>query len=319
MDLKRTDLALEAHEMLMETAKELLGIDVKNETKDDIQVTKITITNDETAKKLGKEPGTYITLELSDVRNNMPEDNTKISRLLSKELKALIKPDKKLSVLVTGLGNRFITPDALGPKVISDVFVTRHLSEVLNEDFNTSTRNVCAIAPGVLGITGIETVEIIKSIVDRIKPNVVIAIDALASRSVKRIASTIQISDAGISPGAGVGNNRKGLNKDYLGIPVIAIGVPTVINAVTITSDTIESMRENMNQTLGVLGSIAHMEEDERYNTIQNSIENDLKNFIVTPKDIDILIDKTSKILADGINLAMHENLSLEDINAYMY
>lgn len=318
MNYKRTDLALEAHEMLLEAANELSGVTMTEEENDEVKISRIEIKTKEAENAMGKPVGNYITIEIPDVSLTLSESNEKISKAISKELSSLLNLSENSTILVVGLGNRFITPDALGPSVISKLMVTRHLFQYIPEEIDEGLRPVCAVAPGVLGLTGIETVEIIKGITDKIKPDAIIAIDALAARNVKRIVSTIQLADTGISPGAGVGNNRKGLNQEYLGVPVIAIGMPTVIDAATITSDTIDSLKKNMESPLGVIGSISHMDEDERYATIKKSLSDELLSFIVTPKNIDSLIDKASTIVAGGINLALHNNITLEDAEAFL-
>ena len=318
LNIKRTDLALEMHEMLTEAADELSGVTKETEETEGVKISRIKIGTKQAEEKMGRPIGNYITLELPDINLTLSEENEKISTVLKNELKKLIHLNDNSVILIVGLGNRHITPDALGPCVISKLMVTRHLFQYIPEQLDEGLRSVSAISPGVLGITGIETVEIVKGIVDKVRPDYVIAIDALAARSVDRIISTVQLTDTGISPGAGVGNNRKGLSEDTLGVPVIAIGIPTVIDAATITSDTIDSLKENMQSPLGVIGSISHMDEDERYNLIRKSADEKLTGFIVTPKDIDSLIEKTSKIVADGINLTLHENITIKDTEAFL-
>lgn len=318
MNIKRTDLALEMHEMLTEASSELSGVTKQIEETDGVKISRISIEDNEAERLMGKPKGNYVTLELPDINLTLSEDNEKISTVLKNELLKLINLTDSSTILIIGLGNRYITPDALGPSVISKLMVTRHLFQYIPDQIDEGLRSVSAVSPGVLGLTGIETVEIVKGIVDKVKPDMVIAIDALAARNVDRIVSTIQISDTGISPGAGVGNNRKGIDRETLGVPVIAIGIPTVIDAATITSDTIDSLKNNMQSPLGVIGSISHMDEDERYSLIRKTADEKLTGFIVTPKDIDSLIEKTSKIIADGINLTLHKNITLKDTEAFL-
>ena len=318
MKNKRTDLALEMHEMLIEAAQEIQGVSITNDKRENLKVSHIKIETKEAENMMGKPIGNYITIEIPDISLTLTEDNDNISKTISEELKKIINLNDGSSVLVVGLGNRFITPDSLGPSVISDLMITRHLFEYMPEQTDKDLRVVSAISPGVLGITGIETVEIVKGVVDKVKPDCVIAIDALAARNVKRVISTIQITDVGINPGAGVGNNRKGLNEEFLGVPVIAIGIPTVIDAATITSDTIDSLKNNMQSPLGIIGSISHMDEDERYKLIKETAEKELSYYFVTPKNVDVLIEKASKIVANGINLALHKNIDIKDIDAYV-
>lgn len=318
MNFKRTDLALEMHDFLTETSNELSGVTKEDTETDGVKLSKIKIESKEAENIFGKPCGNYITLSLPDISLTLSEDNEKISNVLKNELIPLLNLNEKSTVLVTGLGNRNITPDSIGPAVISKLMVTRHLFEFIPEQIDEDLRSVCAVSPGVLGITGIETFEIIKGIAEKVKPDLIIAIDALAAGSVERIVSTIQICDTGISPGAGVGNNRKGLSGKNLGVPVIAIGVPTVIDAVTITSDTIDSLKKNMESPLGVIGSISHMDETERNNLIRRTADEKLSGFIVAPKDIDVLIEKISKIIADGINLALHKDITIKDTEAFL-
>lgn len=318
LNLKRTDLALETHEMLLETAEEISGV-IKNETeKDGVKVSHIEIKTDDAQKMMNKPKGNYFTIELPDLTQTLSEDNNKISHVIKDNLLKILKLDDNSKILVIGLGNRFITPDALGPLVVSNLVVTRHLFNYIPESIDEGLRCVSAIAPGVLGLTGIESAEIVKGITEKVKPDVLIVIDALAARSVNRIVRTVQIADTGINPGAGVGNNRKELSEKTLGVPVIAIGVPTVVDAVTITSDTLDSVKENIDSPIGKIGSISYMDEGERYNTIKSAVDEDLKGLIVTPKDIDALTDKMSKIIANGINIALHDNMTIEDTEMFL-
>ena len=202
------------------------------------------------------------------------------------------------SFLVAGLGNWNITPDALGPKAISGLLVTRHLKAYMPEHFDESVKGVCAISPGVLGITGIETNEIIKGVVNHVEPCAVIAIDALASRRVERVNTTIQISDTGISPGAGVGNSRGALNKETIGVPVIAVGVPTVVDAATIAVDALENLID---------------ESEDKYRLVRDLLSPYYKNLIVAPKNMDAMITDMSNIISAGLNMALQGGLSYED------
>ena len=227
------------------------------------------------------------------------------------------------TALVVGLGNWQVTPDALGPKVTEKIMVTRHLQTVMPEAIDDSVRPVCSIAPGVLGITGIETVEIIKGVVEKIKPDLVICIDALAARRVERVNTTIQIGDTGISPGAGVGNNRKQINEENLGVKVIAIGVPTVVDAVTIANDTIDlvvdSLIKNSSSGTDFYKMLKSLDKNEKEKLIKEVISSKANiDMIVTPKDIDLIINSLSKIIANGINMAVQPNMDMEEINKFM-
>ncbi|MBR2471675.1 MAG: GPR endopeptidase, partial [Clostridia bacterium] len=208
------------------------------------------------------------------------------------------------TVLIAGLGNDSITPDALGPQTVEKLDVTRHIMEYMPDAVIDGIRPVCAIAPGVLGNTGIETIEIIKGVVDKIKPGAVIAIDALASRSAARVGTTLQISDTGIQPGAGVGNRRKGITEKTLDIPVIAVGVPTVIDAATIADYAVERVISEMKNT--PFSEYFSQNDDERYKMIRSAMD-ETANMMVTPKEVDTIIQDVSAVLAEGINKGLHD------------
>jgi spore protease len=221
------------------------------------------------------------------------------------------------------LGNWNVTPDAVGPKVVEKVLVTRHIFEYVPEQVDERMRQICAVAPGVLGITGIETGEIVKGIVDRVKPDLVIAIDALASRKTDRIGNTIQIADTGINPGSGVGNKRMGLTKETLGVPTLAIGVPTVVFAHTIGRDSLEMLIAEFEEQASSNNNFAQFlngfDEEHLDRLVGEVLTEGLGDLVVTPKEIDVLIDDAAGIIADGINLAIHNGLSLEDVSRYLH
>ena len=254
-----TDLVLEAHELLKE--KEVKGkpweesredgVEVENSGNDKIKVTRVRVTSPKGEQQIGKPMGTYITLEVPGITYNDRDLYENSCRALARELGNVIKLNKNSTVLVVGLGNWNVTPDALGPKVISRLMVTRHLLEYVPEQVDEGVRPVCAVSPGVLGITGIETGEIIQGIIGKVNPDILIAIDALASRKMERVNTTIQIADTGIAPGSGVGNKRMELSQKTLGIPVIAIGVPTVVDAATMANDTIDLVIDSMIEQAG--------------------------------------------------------------------
>lgn len=227
----RTDLALENRELLRESRKddsEINGVEIQTEELGDITVTWVKILNEQGSEAMGKPVGNYITIESEAMKDNDAEAHEEIIKIMAQTLGKLHNLQKDGAVLAAGLGNWQVTPDALGPKVIEKLLVTRHMNEILPEEIQNQVRSVAAIAPGVMGTTGIETGEIIKGVAEKIKPDLIIAIDALAARRTSRINATIQMTDTGINPGAGLGNARMRLNKETLGIPVIAIGVPTV-------------------------------------------------------------------------------------------
>lgn len=319
----RTDLAIEARELYKEgNAGEVPGVEVEDESSLDVKVTRVKIISLEGEQAMGKPMGTYITIEAEKLRNRDMDVEDEVSRVMAKELVQLLKIDKDAVVMVVGLGNWNVTPDALGPRVISKLMVTRHLLELKPEYRDSGLRPVCAITPGVMGTTGIETGDIIQGVIAKVKPDLVIAIDALASRRMNRISTSIQIADTGINPGSGIGNNRAALNQETLGIPVIGIGVPTVVDAGTMANDTIDMLIETLiQQSKGntqFYNMLKSMDKDEKYRLITEVISPYVGKLVVTPKDIDAIIDDVSRIIANGINISLHEGLTLEDVNRYV-
>lgn len=327
----RTDLALEAHELFKQQAmKEVLdecgeppGVDVENAGTEDIKITRVRVTSPTGEASIGKPMGNYITIEVPGLRQNDQALMENTCKELAKELVRLVNIGEKDTVLIVGLGNWNVTPDALGPKVISSLMVTRHLLEYVPEQVDNGVRPVCAVAPGVLGITGIETGEIIKGIVERVKPQLIIAIDALASRRMDRVSTTIQLADTGISPGSGVGNKRMEISRNTLGVPVIAIGVPTVVDAATIANDTIDmvmdSFIEQASEGTEFYNMLKGIDRNEKYDLIKEVLTPYIGNLIVTPKEIDDIIEKVSKVMANGLNIALHEGITLDDVNRYVH
>ena len=318
-----TDLAIESRELYREKEHvEVDGVAVEKQEGEEYDITRVEILNEIGQQKMEKAIGTYITIESSGLKNADEDLKDDISKVLSKELKALIKPTKLTKTLVVGLGNEHVTPDALGPKVIEKIYVTRHFFKAYGKSEDETLADVSALAPGVMGVTGIETVETIKGIVEKTSPDLIVAIDALASRKTERLNTTIQITDTGISPGSGVGNARKELNEDYLGVPVVAIGVPTVVDAATMTNDTIELIIESMknevekeSQLYQMLDSIG---DEERYEYIKEILNPSMNNLVVTTKEIDDIITDLSHIIANGINISHHHGIDLKDINRYL-
>ena len=289
IELNRTDLAVEAIELHAGS-----GVSVGEEEIGGVKITHLSIDTDEAAEHIGKPRGKYVTIGAPQLLY----DTEVYSAACSQIAKAVSEmADTNAKILVAGLGNRDITPDALGPEVVSRVFVTNHIKEQLQYDFVEKLGRVSAIAPGVLGTTGMESSQIIRGVVNEQKPDLVIAVDAYAAKSLSRISTTIQISDSGIIPGGGVGNRRAALNKETLGVPVIAIGVPTVVDAVTVAAD--------------ITGA-----DDE--DTLREKLGSDAPRLVVTPKDIDLVIDRCAKTVANGINLAAHPQLSIEEIESYI-
>ena len=320
----RTDLAIECCEIVKEQKNDYSdGIEIKTEELETLTVTDIFIKNKYASKLFHKPIGRFVTIETDKMQINDVSCHEKIIEVFSKYLKQLIKLKKGDSVLVTGLGNWNITPDALGPQTVSKILVTRHLDGVLPEELGDNIKPVAAISPGVMGITGVETAEIIKGIADRVKPSLIIAVDALAARKSSRINTTIQMTDTGVSPGSGVGNKRSILNEDSLGVPVIAIGVPTVIDAATIVSDSIDRIIDEMKDYAeendkAFYETVSSLKNEEKYSLIKSLLEPCDENMIVTPKDVDEVIKRLSGIIANGINIALQESLDKEDINRFM-
>jgi spore protease len=250
------------------------------------------------------------------------EMRDKVSRVVGKVLSGMIDLDKDMTALVVGMGNWNITPDSLGPKVISKLMVTRHLRQLLPDKIDERIRPVCVISPGVLGITGIETSEIIQGVVSKVKPNLIICIDSLASRKMNRVNSTVQIGNRGISPGSGVGNRRMELSEKTLGVPVIAIGVPTVVDAATMANDTIDMVLDEMiRQTKKgekFYEMLKSIDKNEKHQMIKGLLEPYRENIMVTPKDVDMVVDSISKVIANAINIALQPALGLNDINTFL-
>lgn len=295
---RRTDLAEEARELWAQSTEnkgELTGISVEEEQKKHIHVSRVEILDEQGEQSLGKPKGHYVTLTLQDAL-----EGDLLSfwvETLKEELQSLLKVvSPEAPVLVVGLGNPKVTPDAIGPKVQSLIAVTRHLITALPQHF-THLRPVSALASGVLGTTGLESSEIIRGVTEEVKPALIIAVDALASRSLERVCRTVQLADTGITPGSGVGNHRGRLDKESLGIPVLAIGVPTVVDGGTLVAD--------------LLGDDSFQQNQEGQEVQEEQVG---KDFFVTPKEIDSHISKLSKLLALGINQALNPSLTLEDI-----
>lgn len=306
----RTDLALERRDIYQKINKihQIDGIESTEEEKNEnLRVTRVKITNENGEKSIGKPIGTYITIDIKKLKIAGEEEIQKTSETLSEELKKLIDEhtDKKGEILVVGLGNIYVTPDALGPKVINEIDVTRHIIKYLPQYIDKEARPVSAISPGVLGTTGIETVEILKGIVDNIKPKLLIVIDALASRSIERISSSIQISDTGIVPGAGVGNTRQEISQRTLNIPVIAIGIPTVVELATLVSDGIDIFIDRLQDKAKSNDYLNKLQQEDKYEEVKEALNVGEYNMIVTPKEIDELIENMKNVVARGINFAV--------------
>lgn len=320
---KRTDLAVEAQELYREiqSKEEAPGVVVDTEKIKKISITRVHVKDGRGEEAIGKARGTYITLEIPPLIHKEQETFEDTISVLADEIKRLTHLKADDAVLVVGLGNWQITADSLGPKVTSSLLVTRHMFELMPEEIEDGVRPVCALSPGVLGLTGIETSEIIKGVVERVKPKLVIAIDSLAARRLSRVSTTIQLADTGITPGAGIGNNRKGLTLDELGVPVVAIGVPTVVDAATMANDTIDLIIDHLMSRTEKDGKFYNMlknlDREEKYSLIQQVQGVELGNLVVTPKEVDEIIEDISEIIANAINIALHEGITPSDLNRY--
>jgi spore protease len=360
----RTDLAIEAREMALadqqkhvhdeEDLSQIEGVIIKEKEEEEIKISFVEVTK-EGAAAIGKKEGRYLTLEALGIRQQDTVMQQKVAKIFAAEFSQFLKQlgiKADASCLVVGLGNWNVTPDALGPQVCENLLVTRHLYQLQPESVEEGYRPVSAIAPGVMGLTGIETSDIIFGIVEKTKPDFVIAIDALASRSIERVNSTIQISDTGIHPGSGVGNKRKEISKETLGIPVVAIGVPTVVDAVSITSDTIDFILKHFGKELKegdrpsralapagmtfgkrkklteedlpedehrktFLGMIGTLPEDEKRKLIYEVLSPIGHNLMVTPKEVDVFIEDMANLIANGLNAALHSNVKQENAGFY--
>ena len=324
-----TDLALEMAEQLQggtDGGIDGVEIDVEDSDSGDVNITTVRIVSEAGAAAMGKAVGNYVTIESPEIKVNNVAVHEEIIGILAQKLAELAK-DKGSTALVIGLGNRNVTPDSLGPMVISKVLVTRHIMDNLPFGLEGSLRPLCALAPGVMGTTGIETAEVVRGLVDNVKPALIIAIDALAARRISRINQTIQLTDTGISPGAGIGNVRMALNEENLGVPVIAIGVPTVVDAATFVNDTMDlflsEMSENTPESLKdgaeFFKMLKQLEENDKYAVIRNTLSPHVGNLFVTPKEIGEVVAWLSNMIANGINMAMHKGIDRNDINRFMY
>lgn len=289
-----TDLALEDKERFESDQVEVSGVSVETffDEEYEIQTTEVKIMTENGAKTMRKPIGTYITMEMPNLVLEDEDYHLEVAKKLAENIKKLLSSEKDNYVaLVVGLGNRDVTPDALGPFTLEQLNITRHIiKEYGNCALQTRTQMVSAIAPGVMAQTGMETYEIIKGVAETTSPDVIFVIDALAARNTKRLNRTIQITDTGIRPGSGVGNHRNEISKDTIGVPVIAIGVPTVVDAATIVRDTMENV-------------LSTLDKEDQYEFMQDVIAPHLYGMFVTPKDIDEAIEKIGITIAEGLNI----------------
>lgn len=294
----RTDLALEATESVRKRASgQMRGVSIDEyDVMEDVHISKVVILSKNAAKSMGKPMGTYITLEAPALQESDEDYHRDISEELARQLKDVL-PDinEEKSILVVGLGNRDVTADSLGPCTVDNLFITRHIIREYGRQAYRASKihQISALVPGVMAKTGMETAEIIKGVIKETTPDIVIVIDALAARSTKRLNRTIQITDTGIHPGSGVGNHRNALTKESLGVPVIAIGIPMVVDAGTIVSDALEKLSEEYD---GGKASLDYF---------RNSADTQLHNMYVTTKNIDETTKRLSFTLSEAINIAL--------------
>lgn len=316
----QTDLAVEARENIVEqTSAPITGLHVENDEDDeDVTITRVTIDSEQAQQLVGKPQGIYVTVEAPGLRYKNTPLSAKVMNYVAQELAKLLHAPGDATILIVGLGNWNVTPDALGPRTIDKIVVTRHLDDLLSPELKGGVRRVCALAPGVLGLTGMETAEIIKGVVAEVKPQTVIAIDALAAASSSRVVTTIQLSTTGIHPGSGVGNKRFGLTEESLGVPVIAIGVPTVVHASTIAMDTIHILQEHA-AFARYFKSLETLSDQDQQKVIRQVLPDILGDMMVTPKEVDRMIDDIAVVVAGGINQALHPNIDYENIHMYLH
>ena len=306
----RTDLALEARESCQGEEARIRGVRVEEQRDEarEIFTTVVHIETENGARAMGKPVGTYVTIEAPNM--SVPDEgyHREISEALAGHLRQMLA-GLSGGILVVGLGNRDVTPDALGPDVVSNLHITRHMIKEFGRASQqlAQEQEISAIVPGVMAQTGMETLEIIRGVVRETSPAAVIAVDALAARSTRRLNRTIQITDTGISPGSGVGNHRNAINQETLGVPVLAVGVPTVVDAATIVNDTMEELIDQMDRSddmrlLG--GTLGTLDQAEKHQMIRELISPHLNTLFVTPKDVDETVKYLSYTISEGLNLA---------------
>jgi spore protease len=321
------DLAVEAKESAEAHGQSNIpGVETNTTRDSGITITRMHIQDEEGSKALGKLIGHYVTFEVPELRKLDTDLQDVVSKRFGTEFAAFLERigiGKEDAVLIVGLGNWNVTPDSLGPLVVENALVTRQYFELMPDKVSPGYRNVSAVAPGVLGTTGIESSEIVQGIVEHAKPALIIAIDALASKSIDRVNTTIQIADTGIHPGSGIGNKRRGLTQDILGVPVIAIGVPTVVYASTIVNNTLDMMSSHLQKSGGdpaqILGFVAKMDERERLGFVREALGPLGQDLLVTPKEIDEFIEDMATVIANGLNNALHDAVNTDNVGSYTH
>ncbi|MGI6518389.1 MAG: GPR endopeptidase [Bacillota bacterium] len=328
-----TDLAVEANELVQRASRaEVPGVSSQVEETDFGSVTRVRIQTEQAARSLGKAVGNYVTIDAPDLPLRDKGLQEEVSQGLAHELISMIRanlnnmdfwaiPD--FTTLVCGLGNWNATPDAVGPMVAGEVLVTRHVYSLTPPEKRGGLKSVAAFSPGVLGLTGVETAEIIAGVVARVRPHLIIVVDALAARSISRLGTTIQLSDTGIQPGSGVGNRRFGINRETMGVPVIAVGVPTVVHALTIVGDALDIVGRGQQpgiQSHQMAGPMAELGlgQPSLPPAVAQMLQPYFGTLIVTPKEVDVLVKELSHVLAGGINYALHPAIDEDEIYLYL-
>ncbi len=307
----RTDLAFEANESLAQKAE---GITLNTKNYKHGEIVELEITDEAAEKAVGKKKGKYVTYETNSLKSLNKNSMNEVINLLAQAIKD-VSGLKREKILVVGLGNRNITADALGPKTLDKIKVTRQFFKAYNKEYDEDYNEVSILEPGVLGTTGIETVNTVIGVVEKIKPTLIIIIDALASRKMRRLCSVVQITDAGIEPGSGIGNMQGSLNEEELGVKVVAIGIPTVIDTATIVNDTIEMMEEALKDKTDdvgdIMGILSDLEYNEKHMFIKEILSPMYGESVVTPSGVDEMIEILSDMLAESINKAVHPGYEL--------
>lgn len=310
----RTDMAVEARDIVRgEERREIPGVRSVERKLEGMTVSRVEIATGDAAKLLRKPEGLYITIDIPRFKDREAEVRDRLTDALAEELAPLLARPKAEHILVVGLGNWNATPDALGPRVVDRLLVTRHLGAVVPKDIRNRLRSVSAVAPGVLGTTGIETVDIVRGIVRETHPDMVVAIDALAARSPERLVASVQVADSGIHPGSGVGNRRHGLTRETLQVPVVAIGVPTVVQAGSIVNQALGLLVQALGDDPAFFAIVREMREPERRQLVEDVIGPAMGDLMVTPKEIDVLVNDMADVIAEALNRALQPDLDREE------
>jgi spore protease len=306
----QTDMALEARDIVRgDAAEDIPGVRVEERRGDGYLVTRVHVLSSEAERTLGKPRGQYVTIDVPRFRDRDSDLRDRVTDVVTAELAHFLSRPREEHILVVGLGNWNATPDALGPRVVDRLLVTRHLAAVVPRDIRDRMRPVAAVAPGVLGTTGIETVDIVRGIVRETHPDMVVAIDALAAARAERLVASIQIADSGIHPGSGVGNRRHGLTYDTLGVPVLAVGVPTVVQAGSIVFQALGLLVESLGKDQAFYRIVQEMTRPEQRQLIDEVIGPTMGDLMVTPKEIDLVVNDMADVLAEALNRALQPDL----------